>query len=343
MFLSIIIPVYNCEKYISECLYSCIHQNIEYSDYEIICINDGSTDNSLSIINEIAKKHVECNIRLLSIPNSGVSHARNIGIEAALGDYVWFVDADDFIAENCLGELRVFSEKEENKKIKVCSYSFNDYFDETLKKSAASKQLRPNSPYKYTVITRTLIKRSIILDNSIRFKEDLSYGEDTLFNYETRIHCPKDIDSGILAYYYRIHSESITRIETDEKKNKSLDSCKRLVEYLYAFYCTGTTHKITTDLLTYRIEMLLLDYYKFSEDYFLLNFSWNKLDVKITDVALWWLNNFCVYLAKNNDYRALKRYIKFYNLRIKWVQFVKIKKKRLVGYMKHPKRLFKIF
>lgn len=104
MFLSIVVPVYNAEKYIANCLDSLLCQDIDISEYEIICINDGSTDNSLAILQEYAEKHG--NIILIDKPNGGVAAGRNLGMEKAQGEYIWFVDADDWVARNCLGVIK---------------------------------------------------------------------------------------------------------------------------------------------------------------------------------------------------------------------------------------------
>lgn len=103
MILSIIIPMYNVELYIIKCLESCINQNISISDYEIIVINDGSIDNSLSISEKIASRYN--NIKIYSQRNGGLSLARNYGLQYAKGDYIWFVDSDDWIVDNCLKDI----------------------------------------------------------------------------------------------------------------------------------------------------------------------------------------------------------------------------------------------
>lgn len=103
MKLSIIIPVYNTELYIERCLVSCLKQDIPYEEYEIVVVNDGSLDGSLRIAEHIAKEHT--NITIVSQPNEGLSVARNTGLSIAKGKYVWFVDSDDWIAENCLNKI----------------------------------------------------------------------------------------------------------------------------------------------------------------------------------------------------------------------------------------------
>ena len=103
MILSIIIPVYNVEKYVEKCIRSCENQNIPKEDYELIVVNDGSPDGSLAIVERLANEY--SNIKVISQDNQGLSVARNTGLEAARGEYVWFVDSDDWIEENCLKEM----------------------------------------------------------------------------------------------------------------------------------------------------------------------------------------------------------------------------------------------
>ena len=86
MFLSFIIPVYNAEQYLRECLESLLAQNLSHAEYEIICVNDGSTDASLKMLNEYTTEY--CNIHLIDKKNEGVSEARNVGLEKAAGKYV---------------------------------------------------------------------------------------------------------------------------------------------------------------------------------------------------------------------------------------------------------------
>lgn len=95
--VSIIVPVYNVENYLRKCLDSLINQTLK--NIEIICINDGSTDNSLSILEEYASKDER--IIVINQENAGVSSARNRGLEIATGEYIAFVDADDSVTPDC--------------------------------------------------------------------------------------------------------------------------------------------------------------------------------------------------------------------------------------------------
>ena len=109
MRFSIIVPVYNVEKYLSKCIQSLIDQ--DYNDYEILLIDDGSTDKSGIICEQYAKKYE--NIYVFHKKNGGLSDARNYGLQKALGDYILFVDSDDWIKKDILKE---FSDIIENNK-----------------------------------------------------------------------------------------------------------------------------------------------------------------------------------------------------------------------------------
>ena len=119
--LSIIIPVYNCENYIENCLQSIINQKLNM-DYEIICINDGSTDSSLSVMNKIAINNK--NIKIISQKNRGLSGARNTGLNNSKGKYILFVDSDDFICDNSINYYYDRIVKEEADIIigRICKY-----------------------------------------------------------------------------------------------------------------------------------------------------------------------------------------------------------------------------
>lgn len=108
---SFIVPVYNVEKYLSRCLDSLLSQN--YQNYEIICVNDGSPDNSSDILQAYQEKHD--NISVINQENKGLGGARNTGLQYASGDYVWFVDSDDWIESNALYLLNDFIIKEGSK------------------------------------------------------------------------------------------------------------------------------------------------------------------------------------------------------------------------------------
>ena len=99
--LSLIIPVYNVEQYVGRCLQSCLCQpHVSADDYELVIVNDGTKDNSMQVVEEIT--HDYNNVTIVNQHNQGLSMARNAGLKAAKGEYVWFIDSDDWIEEGCL-------------------------------------------------------------------------------------------------------------------------------------------------------------------------------------------------------------------------------------------------
>lgn len=136
MFLSFVVPVYNAAQYLPECLDSLLAQDI--SDYEIICVNDGSRDASPEILRQYAAKHG--NIRVIDKENGGVVSARNAGLSAAQGDFIWFVDADDFLLPNILGFLRNKAAETACDRLIVGGYQFTDRL--TDEEIALSRQMK---------------------------------------------------------------------------------------------------------------------------------------------------------------------------------------------------------
>ena len=123
--ISVIIPVYNTEKYLNECLDSIVNQTL--SDIEIICVNDGSTDNSLAILESYAKK--DNRITVISQENNGQGSARNLGLKNSSGNYICFIDSDDYVDLNMLEKLydNVILNNSDIVVFKIAR--FNDNFD----------------------------------------------------------------------------------------------------------------------------------------------------------------------------------------------------------------------
>ena len=100
MLVSIIIPIYNVEKYIEQCFTSIYAQDISEDIFEVIAVNDGTPDNSMSIVKTIASQHK--NLVIINQENQGLSVARNTGLDHAKGEYIWFVDSDDWLTKDSL-------------------------------------------------------------------------------------------------------------------------------------------------------------------------------------------------------------------------------------------------
>lgn len=161
MFLSIIVPVYNVEEYVGECLDSLLDQDITKEDYEIICVNDGSTDKSGEIVSDYVMKH--SNVVLLEKENGGVGSARNLGLDNAGGDYVWFVDSDDLVQPNVLGSMKFQTEQNNcDRLIFENVYEFNGNLTKEEKNLRQRKELRANARFGDGVVWSCLLKRKML-------------------------------------------------------------------------------------------------------------------------------------------------------------------------------------
>lgn len=228
MFLSIIIPVYNSEQYISECLDSCLDQDI--NDYEIICINDGSADNSLNILKEYSAKHR--NIVLIDKENEGVSVARNSGLEISHGEYIMFVDADDLIQRNTLGLIKDTVSKKDSKRITIGVYEAQD--EEIKVVLSWSEAPAPNR--KSTYLWSSIYIKSIIDEHRIRFIRGITHGEDILFLHDFCNFC-KDYDSfPYTVYYYRRNRYSATNTSLERNLLNCINSEFDLIELMKERY-----------------------------------------------------------------------------------------------------------
>lgn len=227
--VSIIIPVYNSEKFVEQCVQSAIHQT--YPNLQVIVIDDGSTDRSLEICRRLEK--ADSRIQILCQKNRGVSSARNRGIDHAEGEYLFFLDSDDAIHPLFIEEAVRQAETHHTELVLYhCLKQDAWQLEEQLKKSSVKDQ-RPvwqiveNDQLKLWFHTKemlSLLRVGGMLERdcvgSLRFHEDLTYGEDTLFMYH--------IISGPIRmsyskqgwYYYRTYSESISHsLKAMENRN----------------------------------------------------------------------------------------------------------------------------
>ncbi len=216
MKLSIIVPIYNKEKYIKECLESII-KGIELNDYyylnkedniEIILINDGSTDKSkteyekyIKTLKMETKERID--IRIYENKNNGVSYTRNFGIEKAQNEYIFYVDADDKLEENKL------------KKEELIAYILG-----------LDKEITLSS------LWSAIYKKDVIKDNNIKFEKDVIIGEDMLFNIDYAINSEKNciIDKGF--YKYRNAIGSLTNTYSDKYIKADISFKKALKDRL---------------------------------------------------------------------------------------------------------------
>lgn len=246
MFLSFVVPVYNAAQYLPECLDSLLAQDI--SDYEIICVNDGSRDASPEILRQYAAEHG--NIRVINKENGGVVSARNAGLSAAQGDFIWFVDADDFLLPNILGFLKDKAAETACDRLIVGGYQFTDRL--TDEEIALSRQMKLpiNSQWYDSVVWRSLLRREFLLENGLNFRyPELTHGEDGLYMYEVGLCAPKSVEIKLALYCYREHSGSAETTVSLENYHKKIRSYIRISEILLGYYRDGRQDPTTADKL----------------------------------------------------------------------------------------------
>lgn len=245
MKLSIIVPVYNVADYLPKCLDSLLAQDLLQNDYEIIVVNDGSTDNSGDIAQQYADKYA--NITLINQSNQGLSGARNTGIKHANGEYIQFVDSDDYLEENVLGGLmkqvvkdnldvlrfkyqnvRINNESKEYeifKPYKSDSFLFDDYSS-----SATDGTSFLNERFGTACYAVMFIIRKTILDNCI-FKPGI-YFEDTEWTPRMILNSKRIASTNTVVYNYLIREGSITKAVNKDKQRKVLEDKIKLIDSL---------------------------------------------------------------------------------------------------------------
>lgn len=214
--ISVIIPAYNTEKFVGKCIESI--QNNSYKNLEIIIVNDGSTDNTATVVSKYAEN--DSRIVLINKENGGVSIARNTGIDAAKGEYIAFVDSDDYIGEDFF-EILIKPCIEQGADVACCIYKMvksdgtavkcvrkefcNDIF-------VTPEQIAENYfdylEMGFINFIFRVYKKSVIGD--IRFSETLKWGEDGSFNLEVFKCCKKIYATSKELYYYVMHSNQAT-------------------------------------------------------------------------------------------------------------------------------------
>lgn len=234
--VSIIIPVYNIEKYLRKNLDSITNQTLK--DIEIICVNDGSTDSSPEILNEYAQK--DSRIKIVNQENKGLSGARNTGLEYVTGEYIAFIDSDDYVdldyyeklyttaiehnAEiSAAGIIRKYSETKEKYRIKY------DTVEET---TDVLEMFYLSNVKRYPSCWNRIYKKDLIDRTQLRFNEG-KYFEDAAFTVRALNNCKKFVTVPKVVYYYVVNNNSIVKTRyTDKKKADKLFAERDRLKYV---------------------------------------------------------------------------------------------------------------
>ena len=234
MKISLVIPVYNVEKYLARCLDSCLHQDLAADEYEIIVVNDGSPDGSKEIAEKYASEYAS--IKLYNQENGGLSVARNNGLEKTQGDYVWFVDSDDWIEENCLASI---VEKMDTLNLDMLQIGYMEAYDDgTLKNSerglfegcmtgceALKAQYIP-APAQFTIYRRSFLERFTLRFYPRIYHEDAEFKPRALFFAQRFASLDKHV-----YYYYQRPNGSIMSQYSIKRGLDVMTVCNNLCEF----------------------------------------------------------------------------------------------------------------
>jgi len=225
--LSFIIPVYNAEAYLERCILTLYMQGIPEEEFEIIMVNDGSTDNSFAIAQKIANEHK--NIKLFTQKNQGSSIARNVALNNAKGKFVSFIDSDDFLIPYTLKQVLEIAEE---KQIEICSFklivqtSLGDKLgsEQNLPKmSVMSGEEAINRGVNFWSVCTSLFSLDFLNQHNIRFS-NIIISEDSEFNMKVYPFAERVIFTDIISYYYYNNIISTTKNTDSEKVLKKLKS-----------------------------------------------------------------------------------------------------------------------
>ena len=284
--VSIIVPIYNAEKYIEKCLDSLLNQTKK--ELEFILINDGSTDNTESII----KKYKDKRIKYYKNKNQGIGKTRNFGIEKATGRYIMFIDSDDYIDKNMTKIMfdKAFSN---NLDVVICDY-YNVVNNELIEEKLVD--FKPTnlkeSPNLIIDINLSpwnkMYKRNLINENNIRFVENLKY-EDAPFVCQALDKAKKIGKVNKCLNYYVIHSNSETTV-----RDKRIFDIIKIVDIIRTYFKDKKYIKESLDKLTVRI---------------LTNYNIQQRNQKNKSVGMNFINKSFNYLEKEvPDYKDNKYY-----------------------------------
>ena len=235
---SIIVPVYNAEKYLPKCINSLLAQSV--TDFELLLVNDGSNDGSLALCNEYAAK--DSRVKVYDKPNGGVSSARNYGIERAVGEYIMFVDSDDWLSEDALSVCMPYLPEYDIVRFSAISVSRRGLKRYKLGKNSDRQKVLATIMSRETIVACycCAIRRSLFIDNNIRFDKNIIIGEDWLVTAQLVKACRniKLLPKAYCYFYNRCNVDSCTLTLNANKLMQQLVVCKIIHKLLDGTFAT---------------------------------------------------------------------------------------------------------
>jgi glycosyltransferase involved in cell wall biosynthesis len=294
--VSIIVPVYNAEKVLSHCIDSILNQS--YKDFEVILINDGSRDGSIEILREYEK--LDSRVMVIDNENNGVSETRNIGMIQAVGEYIQFVDSDDFIERDMLEKTIALMEKESSDIVMTGIFldiegkngvdtsiqTFEGNISKDKKNIAQNVLERLNGTYINSPVNK-LYKRSLIIENNISMNQNIDLGEDLIFNLDYLKYC----------------------------------NCVVFAKESYYHYCMKVEDNLTFKYRSDKLELMEV-LFKKCKDYFNES-DLDKYEIKkLNALFIKWMYSCYIDLNNKNCNLSFKKKYKYIKLSIKKYRYI---------------------
>ena len=263
--VSIVVPIYNVEKYLRECLDSAVNQTLD--DIEIICVNDGSTDSSKDILKEYEKMY--SNLIVIDQKNKGLGGARNTGINNARGKYIYFLDSDDYIE---LDAMQICYEECEKNRLDILTFDAECFYDKEYSGYLMNEDYDRRSKLDNEIITGrefyiksnkknvykapvwlNVYKLKFIKDNSLFFIEDMIH-EDEVHTFESLLEAKRVKYINNKFFKRRFRNDSIM---TKGSNRKRIDGNIKTINELYSRLLIEKNNEVLANVIEYNINLFL--------------------------------------------------------------------------------------
>ena len=267
MILSIVIPVYNVEKYIKKCLLSIFQQKVENTTFEVIIVNDGTPDSSMEIVNSLVSAYD--NVTIINQENKGLSEARNAGLSCAKGQYVWFIDSDDWIEDNCLDPILKLLDGN----VDFLQLQYRYVYDDPLRNqdvppciiypivSGKEQLLRGGVP---TPVQFAIYKKEFLQLHDLHFYPGI-YHEDSEFKSRALYFAEKCVSYDSIVYNYYQRSGSIMSKFRLKNGQDILFINKRLLYFIEVNRITGALKKVFYSNVGTNLNTILFGQYQLNK------------------------------------------------------------------------------
>lgn len=317
MILSLIVPIYNTEEFILECINSILPQ-LRKVDVELICINDGTTDHAMNLVKELIEKldtETKTRITLFDQENKGVSEARNKGLELSKGKYIAFIDSDDRVSNNYIEKILDSINESEPDIIDFNLLTSQDNIIYTRQGDVSSLDsvFRAAAWYNCARVVKKELVNNLNFISGIYY-EDLAFFPTLYINAKNIVHLDNTL------YWYRLNDEGITMTLTEHGNLKTIESLEVIVmHYLEIYLTTNNPYYGIVFIQSYfllcvnacrRISLKASIFYmnKYKKEINKLNLTVESIDKKALDSKMRWFYSFpSAYLLSYNMYCFLKR------------------------------------